>query len=34
VYKPELDVSAELNDDLGLRFLQLIGILRWAIELG
>jgi hypothetical protein len=33
-YKPELDVTPELNDELGLRFLQLIGILRWAIELG
>jgi hypothetical protein len=32
--KPELDVTPELNDKLGLRFLQLIGILRWAIELG
>jgi len=33
-YKPELDVTTELNDELGSRFLQLIGILRWAIELG
>jgi hypothetical protein len=33
-YKPELDVTPELNDELGSRFLQLIGILRWAIELG
>jgi hypothetical protein len=33
-YKPELDVTPELNDKLGSRFLQLIGILRWAIELG
>jgi hypothetical protein len=33
-YKPELDVKPELNDELGSRFLQLIGILRWAIELG
>ena len=32
--KPELDVTPELNDELGSRFLQLIGILRWAIELG
>jgi hypothetical protein len=24
----------ELNKKLGLRFLQLVGILRWAIELG
>ena len=33
-YKPELDVTIELNDELASRFLQLIGILRWAIELG
>jgi hypothetical protein len=33
-YKPELDVTPELNDELGSRFLQLIGILRWAIDLG
>ena len=33
-YKAELDVTPELNDELGSRFLQLIGILRWAIELG
>ena len=33
-YKPELDVTPELNDELGSRFLQLIGVLRWAIELG
>jgi hypothetical protein len=32
--KPELDVTSELNDELGSRFLQLIGILQWAIELG
>ena len=33
-YKPELDLTTELNDALASRFLQLIGILRWAIELG
>jgi len=33
-YKPELDVTPELNSDLASRYLQLIGILRWAIELG
>ena len=33
-YKPELDVTPELNDELGSRFLQLIGVLRWEIELG
>ena len=33
-YKPELDVTDELGDDLASRYLQLIGIGRWAIELG
>ena len=33
-YKPELDITPELNDELAARYLQLIGILRWAIELG
>ena len=33
-YKPELDVTNELHDDMVSRFLQLIGILRWAVELG
>ncbi len=33
-YKPELDVMLELNDYLTSRYLQLMGILRWAIELG
>ena len=33
-YKPKLDVTSELNDHLTSRYLQLMGILRWAIELG
>ena len=33
-YKPELDVTLELNDQMTSRYLQLMGILRWAIELG
>ena len=33
-YQPELDVSEELGPDLALHFMQLIGILRWAVELG
>ena len=33
-YKPELDTSEELEADLTSRFQQLIGILRWAVELG
>ena len=33
-YKPELDVSDELGEELHSRYMQLIGILRWAVELG
>ena len=33
-YRPELDVTDELGDELASRYLQLIGICRWAIELG
>ncbi len=33
-YKPELDVTVELNDHRTSRYLQLMGILCWAIELG
>jgi hypothetical protein len=33
-YKPELDVTDELDQTLASRFLQLIGILRWAVEIG
>jgi hypothetical protein len=33
-YRPELDTTPELDADKGSRYLQLIGILRWAIELG
>ena len=33
-YRPELDVSPMLDDQLQSRYLQLIGILRWSIELG
>jgi hypothetical protein len=33
-YKPELDVTMELNDELASRYLQLMGILCWAIGLG
>jgi hypothetical protein len=32
-YQPELDVSNELGPELSSRYLQLIGIARWAIEL-
>ena len=33
-YRPELDVTEELNDILTTRFMQMIGILRWSVELG
>jgi hypothetical protein len=33
-YRPELDVTNELHDEMVSRFLQLVGILRWAVELG
>jgi hypothetical protein len=33
-YNLELDVTLELNDELGSDFLQLIGIFQWAIEFG
>ena len=33
-YRPELDLSKELGDNLANRFQQMIGILRWALELG
>ena len=33
-YRPEIDMLPELCETLQTRFLQLIGILRWSIELG
>jgi Reverse transcriptase (RNA-dependent DNA polymerase) len=33
-YKPEIDVTDELDQALASRFMQLIGILRWAVEIG
>ena len=33
-YKPELDVTEELEPELASRYLQLIGICRWAVEIG
>ncbi len=32
--KHKLDVTPELNEEFGLQFLQLVGILQWAIKLG
>ena len=33
-YIPELDISSELTDSRAIYFMSLIGILRWAVELG
>jgi hypothetical protein len=33
-YKPELDITRELDAEKASRYQQLIGILRWAVELG
>jgi hypothetical protein len=33
-YRPELDVTEELDKKLGSWYMQIIGILRWAVELG
>jgi hypothetical protein len=33
-YRPELDVTEELDEKLGYQYMQIIGILRWAEELG
>jgi hypothetical protein len=33
-YKPEIDVTDELDQTLASRYMQLIGILRWAVENG
>ena len=32
-YRPEVDITKVLGDDLHSRYLQVIGVLRWAIEL-
>jgi hypothetical protein len=33
-YKPELDVTEELEPELASRYMQLIGILHWTVEIG
>lgn len=33
-YRPELDTTDECDDDGASRYAQLIGVLRWAVELG
>jgi hypothetical protein len=33
-YKPEIDVTNELDQTLAFSFMQLIGILCWAVEIG
>jgi hypothetical protein len=32
--EPELDLSEELNEDVASRHLQMVGVLRWGVELG
>jgi hypothetical protein len=34
MYRPELDVTNELDSELSSHYSQLIGILRWMVELG
>jgi hypothetical protein len=33
-YKPEIDIMDELDQALASRYMQLIGILCWAVEIG
>jgi hypothetical protein len=33
-YRPELDITTEIGDEMATRFMQLVGNLRWAVELG
>jgi hypothetical protein len=33
-YQPELDLSRELDDQMAPRYQQLIGVLRWMVEIG
>ena len=33
-YRPEVDLTDEVNEQFTNRYQQLIGILRWAVELG
>jgi hypothetical protein len=33
-YKPEIDITEELESELAFRYMQLIGILCWAVEIG
>ena len=33
-YRPELDVSKKNSSELATRYMQLVGVLCWAIELG
>jgi hypothetical protein len=33
-HRPELDMTDELGEILASHYMQLIGILRWAVELG
>ena len=33
-YRPEVDTSEECDEEMATRYMQLIGVLRWAVELG
>jgi hypothetical protein len=33
-YRPEMDTSEECDEEKATRYMQLIGVLRWAVELG
>ncbi len=33
-YRPELDITQELGPEMASEYMQLIGIARWAVELG
>ena len=33
-YRPVIDISNELGDQLAMQYQQMIGILQWSIELG
>jgi hypothetical protein len=33
-YKPEIDIKEELDQALASRYMQLIGILCWAVKIG
>ena len=34
IFRPEIDLTEELREELANRYQQLIGVLRWSIEIG